>query len=273
MEKSIKNNPNIAMIILSKNKNNLIKDLLESIKLKCFYPKDKLTLYIADTGSDDSVLKGLETIVEEFNTYFKTVLLKYDFYNFAKINNDVVFNHIDKKIDTILFSNNDIRLKNDAITIMSSLIDENTGTVGTRLLYENETVQHCGVIFLKQEGRYGFVHAFHGVKNEDLKNLQPVLTFPLGSTGAFLMVDRTKFEKVGGFNEKYKVCFEDVELNLRLWLKGYVNKTSVDSICYHLESATRGPQVNQDDVKKIISYLISLPEVNDRMNKQNGFLI
>ncbi len=156
---------------------------------------------------------------------------------------------------------------------MSSLIDENTGTVGTRLLYENETVQHCGIIFLKQGGQYGFVHAFHGVKNEDLKNLQPILTFPLGSTGAFLMIDRTKFEEVGGFNEKYKVCFEDVELNLKIWLNGYINKTSVDSICYHLESATRGPQVNQDDVKNIISYLISLPEVNDRMNKQNGFLI
>lgn len=267
MENSLKNKPNISMIVLTKNKNKLLKDLLNSIKDKSSYPKDKLTIYVADTGSNEPVLLETENIVKEFNEFYKTFLIKYDFYNFAKINNDVVFNHIDKKTDVILFSNNDIRLKNDAISIMASLMDENTGTVGARLLYEDETVQHCGIAFIKEGDRYEFIHAFHGFENKDLVGLPSVLSFPLGNTGAFLMIDKNKFENVKGFNEKYKVCFEDVELNLKMWLNGYLNKTSTESICYHLESATRGPSVNQDDVKNIMSRMFSLPDINKIITK------
>ena len=137
----------------------------------------------------------------------------------------------------------------------------------TRLLYEDETIQHCGIAFIKEGERYGFIHAFHGFKNEELVGLPPVLSFPLGNTGAFLMIDKNKFENAKGFNENYKVCFEDVELNLKMWLNGYLNKTSTESICYHLESATRGPSVNQDDVKNIMSRMFSLPDINKIITK------
>ena len=273
MEDSIKNYPDIAMIILTKDKNNLIKDLLESIKSKTLYPKDKLTLYIADTGSNKKNLEELEAVINDFNSVFKTILLKYDYYNFAKINNDVVTNYISKDTDVLLFSNNDIRLINDAISTMASLIDENTGTVGARLLYENNTIQHCGILFLTQDGKSGFLHAFHGTKNEDLKNIPPVLNLPLGNTGAFLMVDKNKFNEVGGFNESYKICFEDVELNFMLWLKGYTNKTSTNSMCYHLESVTRGSKIDKNDLKKIMTAVTKSPKVIKILKDKDGFLI
>ena len=70
----------------------------------------------------------------------------------AKINNDVVFNHITKDHDAILFCNNDITIVNNStIDRMYEVYLKNKkiiGTVGCRLLYPNNTIQHDGQTFV-----------------------------------------------------------------------------------------------------------------------------
>jgi GT2 family glycosyltransferase len=54
------------------------------------------------------------------------------------------------------------------------------------------------------------------------------------------------FEKIGHFNENYTECFEDVELNLSLYINGYKNYYVGNAVAYHYESQTR----NESDEKQ-----------------------
>ena len=48
-----------------------------------------------------------------------------------------------------------------------------------------------------------------------------------------------------GFNETYKECFEDVELNVGCLSRRLKNYFVPDAVCYHYESQTR----NEDSAK------------------------
>ena len=124
------------------------------------------------------------------------------------------------------------------------------GTVGARLHFGDNTVQHGGMLlWLKKEWvseqglsrieishynlRQSYKHSYEGVA--------PVV----GNTGAFLLVEKSLFLKVGGFNPTYIECFEDAELNFSILLEGKVNLFVSDAVAYHYESKTR----DKDDDK------------------------
>ena len=76
----------------------------------------------------------------------KINLIEFDYYNFAKINNEVIFNHLNNE-ELVLFLNNDVKILNDAISecVKEFKINKIAGTVGIRLHFEDNTVQHAGV--------------------------------------------------------------------------------------------------------------------------------
>ena len=53
------------------------------------------------------------------------------------------------------------------------------------------------------------------------------------------------------FNENYKSCFEDVELNLKCITLGLKNYYSGKSVAYHYESQTR--KDDENDLKNLSS--------------------
>ena len=60
-------------------------------------------------------------------------------------------------------------------------------------------------------------------------------------TAACLVVRRTIFEEIGGFDEEnFAVAFNDVDLCLRLRERGYRNLWTPHAELYHWESASRG---------------------------------
>ena len=56
------------------------------------------------------------------------------------------------------------------------------------------------------------------------------------------------FEKIGGFNESYRVCFEDVELNLQCIVHGFENICDGSLVAYHYESQTRTNSSDEIDM-------------------------
>ena len=95
----------------------------------------------------------------------------YDYYNFAKINNDVVKNHVSEDTELLLFSNNDIKVLNNAISQMVEVYLKNKkgiGTIGARLHFEDNTIQHGGIVtFLGQNnnGKYSVGLSHQGIKS------------------------------------------------------------------------------------------------------------
>lgn len=76
-----------------------------------------------------------------------------------------------------------------------------------------------------------------------------------GNTAAFLLVRRSDFEAVGGFNERYKHCFEDVELNAKISvLRGCPNLTLNSHRAIHRESSTRHQAHCMSDLQMLADY-------------------
>ena len=230
----------VAVIIPTKGKLDLLFQCIESFYEFCY--KNYFDIFIADTGSTDEEI----TKITEFISKFQNIkLIKYDYYNFAKINNDVVRNYVGKEYEYILFCNNDIRLLSDVISGMLNVYKTKpkVGTIGCRLYYEDNTIQHDGItIYVKMSSKEIFVT--HKNKNSYYNYTKEVVEC-IGNTGGLMMINKNTFIQIGMFNEEYNHCYEDVELNLNLTLKGLENYLLGTHAAYHYESKTR----NIDDTK------------------------
>jgi GT2 family glycosyltransferase len=133
------------------------------------------------------------------------------------------------------------------------------GTIGARLHFGNNTIQHSGInLFLGSDRRVHVSH--HGLRSYYRYHKGNKEVF--GNTAAFMMIKKQIFKNIGGFNESYKECFEDVHLNvecLNLNLKNYLLS---DVVCYHYESQTRNK--NEDKRKN---------ETEDYINRRIPFIM
>jgi GT2 family glycosyltransferase len=175
-------------------------------------------------------------------------LIEYDYYNFAKINNDVVKNYIGKEYEYILFCNNDIKLLNNVIFEMVRTFKTypNCGTVGARLMYPDNTVQHDGLfIYLKKDDKT--IVSTH--KNQfNYYNFSSGVSNVIGNTAALMMITKNAFMKIDMFNEQYRHCFEDVELNIKLKSIGLKNFINSNCVAYHIESKTRDVKLQNYEI-------------------------
>ncbi|MDG4550140.1 MAG: glycosyltransferase [Candidatus Contendobacter sp.] len=242
----IKFNPGnafISVIIPTKNKTDLVLDCIRSIIENTHVAQYEIL--IADTGSTDENKKILADRIREIDRSKNLNgirVIDYNYYNFAKINNDVVKNHLMKKSNYIIFCNNDIKLLNDAIDRCLRLFKErkHIGTVGIRLHYGDNSIQHNGLEISFGLGK--IVSFTHRNLNSYYRYDQDVIEVA-GNTAAFLMIERSIFQKFY-FNENYKECFEDVELNLRILKAGRKNYNIGQAVAYHYESQTRKEDSN-----------------------------
>lgn len=247
-EKPLKNMGKVAIVIPTKGKVEMLHDCVKSFYDHC--DGNLFTIFIADTGSTE---EEKEWIRENIFVHGDIRLIEYDYYNFAKINNDVVNNHVSNDFEFILFSNNDIKILNNVIYNMLLVFKENSnvGTVGARLHFEDNTIQHDGMLIGIDKGNH--IRLTHA----GFKTYYNYTTFTknvVGNTAGFMMIRKKVFEKCGMFNESYISCFEDVELNLKCEILGLKNFLSGKSVAYHYESQTRNNDEEKD--KKMSSDFI-----------------
>ena len=120
------------------------------------------------------------------------------------------------------------------------------GMAGLQLVDTDGRIQFAGTIL----GLGGFAdHVFQGMKPGSDSLLGPTDWYRnvLAVTGACMAVRREAFESVGGFDERFVLCGSDVALGLDLRLNGLRNICSPFSPLHHVESATRGEGIPQDD--------------------------
>ena len=237
------NKPKVSVIIPTKNNLRYLMNNLNSWDDVVQYPNYEIL--IADTGSSDDVIKGYDEILSD-----KVKLVKYDYYNFGKINNDMVKNHVSADTELILFCNDDVKLLNDALSRCVEIYNQNkkdVGTIGIRLHYGDGSIQHNGISVVRDISEN--IHLTH-VDLKKPENYHIEVNYnSLGNTGAFLLINKQLFINIGCFNEDYIECFEDVELNLNCLMKEKKNITVSDAVAYHYESVSRDK--SQDKLEKL----------------------
>jgi GT2 family glycosyltransferase len=261
--KPIKNVGKVAVIIPTKGNLELLFNCVDSLYEHC--DKNMFDVFIADTGSTD---EEKNKIKEKYLNY-NINLIEYDYYNFAKINNDVVKNHIGKEYEFLLFCNNDIKILNNVIHEMVRILKLNTkvGVVGSRLHYEDNTLQHSGIfMYLNQIDKT--INVTHNNSNSYF-NYVVENNEVVGNTAALMMTRKDLFINIGMFNELYDYCWEDVELNLKCILKGYINIISGKSVAFHYESKTRNiDKENTEITSQYFNILIPFIQKNvDKLKK------
>ena len=141
----------------------------------------------------------------------------------------------------LLFLNNDTEPLPGWLEPMIEVLEQDpqVGVVGSRLLYPDGTLQHAGVM-VAEDRRHGLplncLHRFHRLPADhppaNLKEDVQVVT------GAALMIRRTLFAEVGGFDERYWNGNEDVDLCFTLAQKGWRIVYQPESCLIHHESVS-----------------------------------
>jgi len=233
----IKDTPLVSIIIPFKDRPELLEMSITSVLEKSSYQNYEI-IGISNNSENAStfdMMLSLEAQDErvsfyEYNTDF----------NYADINNHAVNTYA--KGEHILLLNNDIKIIDsgwiEAMLEFSQRKD--VGTVGAKLYYPNETVQHAGIIV----GLGGYAahshrefprdHAGYFNRLNIIQNLSCV-------TAACLMIKKSIYDEVEGMNAvDFKIGYNDVDFNLRIREKGYLNIFTPYAQMYHHESLSRG---------------------------------
>jgi len=254
----------VGVVILSKDNT---KELFECIKSIHKHTSIDHRIYLADTGSTSDVKRdSIKFIKSLYGDNYK--FIEFSSYSFTKNNNDVIKHHLDDDVDMILLCNNDVEIINyGTIDRMCEVYRKNIdriGTVGCRLLYHDNSIQHDGQKMILPDTRNGSVYFTHNLQNEQ-HHTQPrnMLTKVVGNTFALALISRKLFIEVGYLNEVYCECFDDIDMCVRLNLRGLVNIIiESDYWAYHYESLSRGKTEEakkklQQDYKRIYPFVMS----------------
>ncbi|MFT4862840.1 MAG: GT2 family glycosyltransferase, partial [Pseudohongiellaceae bacterium] len=225
-------NPRVAIIMPFHNKSEMTIECVQSI-LRSSYQNYQIVL-ISNNSSDEEYA----AVARFIETLSVASLLRHDIpFNWSALNN---WGSKQTAADYYLFLNNDMKvISGDWIeSLLSCGSDERVGAVGAKLLYEDDTVQHAGIV-MHLGGVAG--HPFKGLPAahpgyfgyaEITRNVAAV-------TGACLLVRKQIMELAGGFDESLGVAYNDVDFCLRLIELGYLNVYTPFAKLYHFESKTR----------------------------------
>jgi GT2 family glycosyltransferase len=159
-------------------------------------------------------------------------------FNFSAINN---YGAMHSRGEVLLFLNNDLEaIHADWLEAMvTHAMRPEIGAVGAKLLFADGTIQHAGVV-LGMGGAAGHVHSrFPRTADGYLGRLRLVQNVA-AVTGACLMTRREVFERIGGFDERFVLAYNDVDYGMNVRASGLRVLWTPAAELYHLESKTRG---------------------------------
>lgn len=169
-------------------------------------------------------------------------------FNFSAINN---FGVTFSKGEYLLFLNNDVEvIEPDVIQeMLGYAMREDVGIVGARLLYQDDTIQHAGVVI----GFGGIAgHTFIGLHQAENSYFHRAMCAQDYSavTAACMMSKRSLFDQVGGFREELAVAFNDIDYCLKIRSLGKKVVYNPYALLYHYESKSRGLEDTPEKVER-----------------------
>lgn len=237
-----KERPLVSIIIPNKDHIEDLRKCILSIGRQAY---DNYEILIVENNSTE----------EETFAYYKEIesekihVLFYEGgFNFSKINN---FGAEQAKGTYYLLLNNDTEMIGEHCLeeLLYPCMREDVGIVGARLYYEDDTVQHAGVI-IGFGGMAG--HTFIGMDREDNGYFsRSICTQDLSAvTAACMMTKKSVFEEVNGLDEELIVAFNDIDYCLRVRETGKLVIFNPYAELYHYESKSRGLENSAEKVER-----------------------
>lgn len=228
----------ISVLIPTRDRGDLLRDCVDSLRQRANAP-EALDIVVADNGSTDrQTLAYLRDA--EAQGRLRTLRIDEPF-NWSRLNNQMA---AASRGEYLLFLNNDTRMltRNWDVVLRGLLERDDVGAVGARLVHEDMSIQHAGVM-LGLDGFLGHAGAGRRVDTVDDFSRAHVSHRVSAVTGAFMACRKSVWlNDVGPFDEaRLAVTCNDIEWCLR------AGKRHAGAILYtpaltlvHLESRTRG---------------------------------
>ncbi|HET6923919.1 MAG TPA: glycosyltransferase family 2 protein, partial [Anaeromyxobacteraceae bacterium] len=232
--------PLVSIVIPSRDRAALLRACVASILDRSSYRGFEIV--VADNGSREP---GTLDYLRSIPPPHRALACPGEF-NWSAINNLAAR---EARGEHLLFLNDDVEVL--APDWLEALLEHSqrpgVGAVGARLLYPDGAVQHAGVV-LGAEGFAG--HPFRGLKPgaAGYDFLASAVRDCSAVTGACMMVPRAAFRESGGFDERLRQAFNDVDFCLRLRGRGYSVVYTPHAVLRHVESATRTGPVPRSEV-------------------------
>lgn len=261
----LESKPMVSIIIPTKDHADILEQCLKSIYTLTTY-KNYEIIVIDNNSEEKETFELLKKYSKNSNFICKRIECEF---NYSYLNNEAVKI---AKGDYVLLLNNDIEVitPNWLELMLSYASLDHIGTVGAKLLFTDNTIQHAGIII----GKGGLAGHSHYGKSKDYTSSQYELKIPYdvsACTAACLMVSKRKFNEVNGLEETLKVAFNDVDFNLKLLDKGYNNIFLPNVSLYHYESKSRGLDTTSEKQKRFVQEWAYVEEKWDKYLKHDKF--
>jgi GT2 family glycosyltransferase len=233
---TVKNKPHVTIVIPFKDQIETTQRCIDALEARTAY-RDWNVVLVDNWSTSPESKKFAAAIRRKKNM---RLLRVEEPFNYSRLNNLAV--KITKS-EYVVFMNNDLFVSNEdwLIAALSEVEgDPKVGAVGGRFSYPNGTIQHAGVV-LGLGGVAG--HAHVGVPDDEGGYAGRALFAQEVSavTGAGMLVRRSAFDEVGGFDEtNLPVAFNDIDLCLKLRRAGYRIIYTPAFRAEHYESLSRG---------------------------------
>lgn len=232
---TLKHNPKVSIIIPTKDHTDLLEDCVNSILKKSTYTNYEILILDNNSELPESFrafkrLQKKDPRVRVIDAFFE--------FNWSKLNNFGIKN---SDGEVYIFLNNDtVIITPDWIErLAENALREDVGVVGGLLLFEDNTIQHAGVVI----GMGGWAdHVYSGMPQIHAadKFVSPMVNRNvLAVTGACMAIAKKTIDKIGLFDETFIVCGSDVEICLRAYENGLNVLYNSRVKLYHYESKSR----------------------------------
>lgn len=242
----IEGEPKVSIIIPNKDNSSVLKTCIDSILEKTTY-KNYEIIIIDNQSKQSEIFDYYDRLKQNGNIK----VYSYDKpFNYSAINNYAVAN---ADGDYLLLLNNDTEViaENWIQELLMFAQRKDVGAVGAKLFYPDKRVQHGGIILgLGEHHTAGHSHC--GADENNLGYMGKLFYAQDVSavTAACLMVKRSEYLAVGGFDEKLAVSYNDVDFCLKLRKKGLLNIFNPFCTLYHYESLSRGSDAKAKNEKR-----------------------
>ncbi len=240
--------PLISIIIPNKDHIDDLDRCITSIEEKSTYRNYEYI--IVENNSDQEETFQYYKDLEARNEKVRVVYWK-DEFNYSAINN---FGASFARGEYLLLLNNDVEVINGdwMEEMLGYCMREDVGVVGARLYYDDDTIQHAGVVvgfggiaghaFVQQKrGFTGYCHRI--ICAQDYSAV----------TAACMMVTKSVFDEVGGLTEELKVAFNDVDFCMKVRAAGKLVVYNPYAELYHYESKSRGLEDTPEKIARFNS--------------------
>ncbi|HUA13560.1 MAG TPA: glycosyltransferase family 2 protein [Candidatus Sulfotelmatobacter sp.] len=235
----VKGNPKVSIVIPTKNQFKIVKRCIDSILKKTTYKN--IEIILVDTGSDSRQVINWYKKLEKTYKNIKVLYWSEKPFSYAKACNFGA-QKAGGKFLVMLNNDTEVITPNWIELLLSDAQRDTVGPVGCKLYYPGSPrIQHAGIGIGFGGLAANSLSLLHDNELSPLQHLYANTRHEVSAvTAACMMIKKDRFDEVNGFDELFRVTYNDVDLCLRLGKKGYRSIYNPSVQLIHHESISVG---------------------------------